>query len=105
MSQSSISNFWHDLHPRVKDTLGVLLFCLVLGGMLWRMSHKVLIPKQPKLSEARGTEGMGDYRDAVYYPIRAVLDGVNPYDSETELPRADGQPRYLRDPRYPVLNI
>jgi hypothetical protein len=105
MSQSSIGNSWCNLHPRVKDTLGVLLFCLVLGGMLWRMSHKVLIPNQPKLSEARGTEGMGDYRDAVYYPIRAVLDGVNPYDCETKLLRVDGQPRYLQDPRYPVLNI
>lgn len=105
MSLTGLINCWRDVHPRVKDTLGVLLFCLVLGGMAWRMSHKVLIPGEPKLSEARGTEGMGDYRDAVYYPIRAALDGVNPYDCETELPRADGQPRYLQDPRYPVLNI
>jgi hypothetical protein len=105
MSQFAIGNFWRDVHPRVKDMLGVLLFCLVLGGMLWRMSHKVLIPGEPKLSEARGTEGMGDYRDAVYYPIRAALDGVNPYDCETKLPRPDGQPRYLQDSRYPVLNI
>jgi hypothetical protein len=105
MSISKITNCWRDVHPRVKDTLGVLLFCLVLGGMLWRMSHKVLIPGEPKLSEARGTEGMGDYRDAVYYPIRATLDGVNPYDCETKLPRSDGQPRYLQNPRYPVLNI
>ena len=105
MSIAAITNVWRDMHPRVKDTLGVLLFCLVLGGMLYRMSQKVLIPGEPKLSEARGTEGMGDYRDAVYYPIRAVLDGVNPYDCETELPRSDGQRRYLQDPRYPVLNI
>ena len=48
---------------------------------------------------------MGDYRDAVYYPIRAVLDGVNPYDCEEKLPRPDGRLRYLQDPRYPVLNI
>ncbi|MBC7851925.1 MAG: DUF2029 domain-containing protein, partial [Pirellulaceae bacterium] len=105
MSFTAIVNCWRDVHPRVKDALGVLLFCLVLGVMLWRMSHKVLIPGEPKLSEARGTEGMGDYRDAVYYPIRAVLDGVNPYDCETKLPRSDGQPQYLQDPRYPVLNI
>src|SRR5258707_3349695 len=105
MSQSSITNCWREVHPGVTATLGVLLFCAVLGGMLWRMSHKVLIPGEPKLSEARGTEGMGDYRDAVYYPIRAVLDGVNPYNCETKQPRPDGQPRYLQDPRYPVLNI
>ncbi len=105
MSLSAIINCWRDVHHRVKDTLGVLLFCLVIGVMLWRMSHKILIPGEPKLSETRGTEGMGDYRDAVYYPIRAVLDGVNPYDCETKLPRPDGQPRYLSNPRYPVLNI
>jgi hypothetical protein len=105
MNQFASIEVWRNLHPRVKDTLGVLLFCLVLGGMLWRMSHKVLIPGEPKLSEARGTEGMGDYRDAVYYPIRAVRDGVNPYDCETKLPRPDGQPRYLQDSHYPVLNI
>ncbi len=105
MSLTAINNCWRDVHPLVKDTLGVLLFCAVLGGMLWRMSHKVLIPGEPQLSEARGTEGMGDFRDAVYYPIRAVLDGVNPYDCETKLPREDGQLRYLQDSRYPVLNI
>ena len=26
--------------------------------------------------------GMEDFRDAVYYPCRAVLEGVNPYDVE-----------------------
>lgn len=104
MSMTALINCWRDVHPRVKDAFGVILFAAILGGMVWRMSHKVLIPGEPKLSEARGTEGMGDYRDAVYYPIRATLDGVNPYDCETE-PRKDGQPRYLANPRYPVLNI
>lgn len=104
MSMTTLIDCWRDVHPRVKDALGVLLFVAILGGMVWRMSHKVLIPGEPKLSEARGTEGMGDYRDAVYYPIRATLDGVNPYDCETE-PRANGQPRYRNNPRYPVLNI
>lgn len=105
MSHTSIFTFWKDLSPRLKDVLGVLLFSAVLGGMLWRMSHKVLVVGKPKLSEARGTEGMGDYRDAVYYPIRASLDAVNPYDCETNLPRADRKPRYLNNSDYPVLNI
>src|SRR5207237_7767660 len=74
-------------------------------GMLWRMSHKIIIPGEPQLSAERGTEGMSDFRDAVYYPIRAVLVGVNPYDCETNTPRDDGQPRYLNDARFPVLNI
>ena len=35
MSLTAIINCWRDVHPRVKDTLGVLLFCAVLGVMLF----------------------------------------------------------------------
>lgn len=105
MSLMRTTPWFGSLSPRVRDALGAAFFCLVLAVMLWRMSHKVLIPGQPQLSAERGTEGMTDFRDAVYYPIRAVLDGVNPYDCETEAPRPDGRPRYRNDPRYPVLNI
>ena len=105
MSLMNFKLWFQSLSPRVKDALGVAFFCLILGCMIWRMSHKVLIPGEPKLSAERGTEGMTDFRDAVYFPIRAALDGVNPYDCETELPRPDGKLRYRNDPRYPVLNI
>lgn len=105
MSQPSTPTWWGNFPPRLKDVLGIVFFCLALGGMLWRMNHKVLIPGEPRLSAERGTEGMTDFRDAVYYPIRAALDGVNPYDCETKTGRADGRPRYRNDPRYPVLNI
>ncbi len=41
---------------------------------------------------------MASYRDATYYPIRAVIDGVNPYDSQ----KSPEGTRYMQ--RYPVAD-
>ena len=78
----------------LRDVAAVAVFLTLLAGMSWR------------LYEHRGLEGpatadrwaLGSYRDATYYPLRAVYDGVNPYDTVR-----DGDPnRYMQ--RYPVYD-
>jgi hypothetical protein len=53
--------------------LFVLTLLLVTAHTLYRMN----VPNKPKLHSQNGLQ---DFRDAVYYPVRALLDGRNPYD-------------------------
>lgn len=70
MSQSSTAS-----RARLLDAAMVLLFAVLAGLLLWRSFH----------SSASGVEGRGyayqDFDATVYYPVRAVVDGVNPYVS------------------------
>jgi hypothetical protein len=84
------------------DAAGVSCFLLVLTLAGMRLAHLMLIPGEPQRSHALGKMGLADFQDVVYYPLRAVRDGVNPYDASGE-PYADGTPRYRQ--RYPVLNL
>jgi hypothetical protein len=90
------------LSPRIRAALGVLLLIAVLAGLGARQYHLVVIPGQPEQSRELGRNGLADFADVIYYPLQAIRDGVNPYDSSLE-PRADGSPRYRQ--RYPVLNL
>ena len=86
---------------RFWDVAGVLLFLLVLVAVSVRQYSLFVIPGEPQRSHALGRNGLGDFRDVIYYPVQAVQDGVNPYDCRTE-PLPDGSPRYRH--RYPILN-
>jgi hypothetical protein len=70
----------------------VLLFLVVLAAVSWRLSKNLLVPGRASLAEW----GLASFRDAIYYPMIAVGDGVNPYDSV----RDDDPTRYMN--RYPV---
>ena len=90
------------ISPRVLDAAGLLLFCGVVAVMSWRLAAIRHIPGDLALSTEQGRCGLNDFRDAIYYPIRAAGDGVNPYDCNVTA-RPDGRPRYQQT--YPVGNI
>ncbi len=62
-------------------TVVVLLFICgvyVVGSRTW---HRLVIPGEP----GAAAWGMLDFRDAIYYPVVALLDGNNPYDASAYL--------------------
>lgn len=85
-----------------RTALSVLVFTLVLASVSYRMRRIRISIEDPMSSEAEGRNALADYRDVIYFPSRAVRDGVNPYDC-SPLPLPSGQPRYMQ--RYPVLNL
>lgn len=75
--------------------LSIALYLAVLAVISWRLHQHW--PTDGPASPDRWAEA--SYGDAVYYPVQAVRDGVNPYDTVR-----DGDPaRYMN--RYPVLDI
>jgi hypothetical protein len=57
-------------------TLCVAAFAVVAFGLGWHVRH-ILLPGVADDSHA----GLIDFRDQAYYPVRALLDGNNPYDA------------------------
>ncbi len=57
--------------------LAALAFLGVVALLAWRAQPLLNIPGQPDGIHV----WMGDFRDAIYYPVRAFLDGRNPYDA------------------------
>ncbi len=66
-------------HGRSLLTLAVVAFALALALVTARTARNVVIPGHPELPRF----GLRDFRDAVYYPVRALLDGENPYRPTT----------------------
>jgi len=73
--------------------LALVAFLAVVGVLSARAVSKLNVPGAPN-----GTDwGLSDFRDAVYYPERAFLDGKDPYDYEHVLrtyPIGNGFPVY-----------
>jgi hypothetical protein len=79
--------------PRRRLLVAVLAFAAVVGVLSARALTRLNLPAAPK----NGTEWvLSDFRDAVYYPERAFLDGKDPYDYETlqTYPVGNGFPVY-----------
>src|SRR5690349_7268484 len=66
------------------DWLGAALFGVVLAAISWRCYQR-LRPANNPTDESRSA--MADFQDVVYWPTRAAMTGVNPYDSR---PAAEG---------------
>ena len=82
--------------PTIRALAAGTLFTLVLGGLTWRtVEHLHVLGSEQDADRW----GMIDFRDVIYFPTRAVIDGVNPYDSG---PTTDAA-RYRG--RYPVGNV
>ena len=62
---------------RASPMMAVLTFLTIIAVWAFRTVSVLNIPGQPEISHRWG---MGDFREAVYYPVRAMLDGDNPYD-------------------------
>jgi hypothetical protein len=54
------------------------LFALVLAVVTWRLERHLHVLGSEQDADRFG---MIDFRDVIYFPTRAVLEGVNPYDS------------------------
>ncbi len=74
----------------------------MLAGLVWRQSQIVVIDGEVERSAELVRDGLADFRDVIHYPLRAMREGVNPYDGDTG-PLADGGPRYVH--RYPVGGV
>lgn len=90
------------LTPGLRLVLAASVFALFVFLAMWRVNAKMIDPADPHGSDQAGRNGMADFRDVIYFPTRAVAEGINPYDSSSE-PLPDGSPRYWQ--RYPVLNL
>lgn len=55
----------------------LLLLAAVVALIAFRAIRLLNVPGDP----ANGAWALMDFRDAIYYPARALLDGVNPYDA------------------------
>jgi NADH:ubiquinone oxidoreductase subunit 3 (subunit A) len=87
---------------RLLSILGPAALVVLTILLTLRLTSIVVDPNDPKGSYDAGRDGLGDFRDVIYFPLRAVQEGVNPYDCGKE-PLLDGSQRYLQ--RYPVLNL
>ncbi len=77
---------------RRRFALALVAFLAVVGVLSARAVSKLNVPGAPN-----GTEwALSDFRDAVYYPERAFLDGKDPYDYSTlrTYPTGNGFPVY-----------
>jgi Glycosyltransferase family 87 len=61
--------------------LSIAIFVAVGALLILRIWHELVVPGEPGLSKY----ALQDFRDAIYYPTVAWLEGVNPYDSATYL--------------------
>jgi hypothetical protein len=64
------------VRPGGRTAIGALAFLLAITVVGWRIYHRLDVTTPPWSEEA----ALIDYRDAVYYPVVAFLDGENPYD-------------------------
>src|SRR6185369_4981428 len=62
--------------------LSVLAFVAMAAVVTWRTWHNVNVPGRVDLP----LYGLHDFRDVLYYPARAMLDGRNPFAAETYVP-------------------
>lgn len=77
----------------IKSVVAMGLFAAALTALGVRQYHNLLDPADP----LSGNWGMADFRDVVYYPTVALLDGKNPYDARvymTEYPVGNVFPLY-----------
>ncbi len=106
MSLSKLSRFWNRSKSASStrlfwDLAGIGLLLITIAALSVRLSQLLIDPTAPIESAAEGRNGLADFRDVVYYPSRAVREGVNPYDCRTAI-REDGSLPYRL--RYPILN-
>src|SRR5438445_13084827 len=66
------------LGPLARDALGIALFTVTLAGVSWHTYQRLRPADRP---DDPVRTAMADFQDGVYYPARAALAGVNPYDA------------------------
>ena len=79
-------------HRRIRTLVALALFLTALCAISWRLYAHRGLPG----TATPDRWALASFRDAIYYPLIAVRDGVNPYDCV----RNDDPERYMQ--RYPV---
>jgi hypothetical protein len=62
--------------PRRRAALAALVFALAVAAVAGRTLANLNVAGRPEIPRF----GMQDFRDGIYYPVVALLDGHNPYD-------------------------
>jgi hypothetical protein len=75
------------LTPASRRVAGILGALVVLGLAVYHDANKTLDALDPLNPTADDRDGFQDFRDTVYVPSHALLDGENPYDHELALTR------------------
>ena len=66
-----------------KDVLGLAALMAAAALLAWHCAARIMLPANP---HDAGHTAQADFRDVIYYPTRAMLAGVNPYDSREDNP-------------------
>lgn len=83
-------------------TIAILLFAAAVYVVGSRTRQRFVIPGEPEAA----AWGMLDFRDAIYYPVRALLEGNNPYDSSAYFSTYPvGNPFVLYTPMTLVVHL
>src|SRR5262245_26042088 len=78
--------------------LAVAALLAVLAVATWRTARHL-----HRLDNGQsGRWGMVDFRDVIYFPTRAVMEGVNPYDAEVTADPARYRGRYAVGNVFPL---
>lgn len=62
--------------------IGTLLLTIALGATIYRAVTLRSVPGEIVDSRFDKNQGFSDFHNAVYYPVRALVTGTNPYSSE-----------------------
>src|SRR6476661_1160545 len=68
-----------------KDMLGVTALLAAAALVGWHCYARMILPETP---QDPNHTAAADFRDVMYYPTRAVLAGVNPYDTSANNPNS-----------------
>jgi hypothetical protein len=77
MNAPAIARRTAPVAPSSAGAVAVAAFLVVVTVLTYRVVANLNVPGAPKLPRM----GMQDFRDAVYFPVRAFLDGRDPYDA------------------------
>jgi hypothetical protein len=86
---------------RFIDIAGVVFFFAVLSIISWRCWTRLRPQDQP---DHPTRSAMADFQDVVYYPSRAALAGVNPYDARSPEEGGRYMARYETGNTFPLYS-
>lgn len=66
------------------NVIGPLLFVAAIVTVVARADHKRSLPGEIVDSRYDSNQGYRDFHNAIYFPVRALITGVNPYSTDYE---------------------
>ena len=75
---------------RLINVIGPILFLIAIGAVSTRAYVKHSVPGEIIDARFDSSQGFRDFHNAIYFPVRAMLTGVNPYSEEYKDFHPDG---------------